>query len=230
MAPSSSFLPRGIACILVSETEINERVQKLAAEIITSLPEGAESVLVLSILSGYDACERALSLARSNGRDEWSVHIHTHYIYIYTRTGVMLTDVNALTQCVCIPHVCRSFVFTADLVRALHGVQSGGGGAYISIETDFMRCQSYEGDTRGEIRLGDMGKRGIDTMRCVCVQHTYDAVAMYLSPRIDDGDCDDACTDDTRSRVRVDVCVVVLASSVRVHGCASQWEARAHCR
>lgn len=46
-------LPPGIARVLVTESEIVRRVARLAEEILNSVPADAESVLLLSVLSGY---------------------------------------------------------------------------------------------------------------------------------------------------------------------------------
>ena len=46
-------LPPGIAKVLVTESEIQSRVARLAEEILASVDENAESVLLLSVLSGY---------------------------------------------------------------------------------------------------------------------------------------------------------------------------------
>ena len=49
----AAALPPGIARVLVTESEIVRRVARLAEEILNSVPADAESILLLSVLSGY---------------------------------------------------------------------------------------------------------------------------------------------------------------------------------
>lgn len=73
-------------------------------------------------------------------------------------------------------------MFTADLMRALHVAQAGRSGKYIGIDVDFMRCESYVGESRGELRLGAVGRYGAEAMRCVtstCLLGSYMSLSSW---------------------------------------------------
>ena len=63
---ADNALPPGIARVLVTESEISRRVTRLAEEILASVPADAESVLLLSILSGY-VCFVLLNVWKERG-------------------------------------------------------------------------------------------------------------------------------------------------------------------